>query len=297
MISPIVSVVMPTRNRASFLHRAIRSVLEQTETHLELMVVDDASSDETQEILAQYARTDPRVSCVRNAIAAGGGGARNVGIRSSSGAWVAFIDDDDEWLPEKLARQLALLAEYPAAVACSCGFEQHFPSGNVRTIRLQERPSLDDLLIGSVLGGASMCLCSRDVLEKIGGYDTSLRSGQDWDLWTRLREQGEIVVCREVLVRYQAHDGPRISNNMSSQYQGARRFYFKHRAKMSRPVRRQRIAYACFIMSRQLQRSLRVRMRCLILAIRHSPLRVGVSYFASSMPRLIVDVFSAGRER
>lgn len=297
MISPQVSVVMPTRNRAAFLHRAIRSVLEQTETRLELIVVDDASSDETQEIVAQYARTDPRVRGVRNAIAAGGGGARNIGIYSSGSKWVAFIDDDDEWLPEKLERQLALLANNPSAVACSCGFEQHFPSGKVRTIHLQDRPTLQDLLGGSVLGGASMCLCSREVLEGIGGYDTSLRSGQDWDLWTRLREQGEIVVCREVLVRYQAHDGPRISNNMASQYQGARRFYFKHRSKMLKATRRILIAYACFIMSRQLTRSLRARLKYLLLAVRHTPRRIGVSYVVSSMPRLLAGFFSVGRRR
>jgi len=297
VIPPLVSVVMPTRNRAAFLHRAIRSVLAQTETRIELIVVDDASTDETPAVVAQYAQADSRVRGVRNESAAGGGGARNIGIRSGSGTWIAFIDDDDEWLPEKLERQLALLAGNPAAVACSCGFEQHFPSGKVRTVHLPDRPALEDLLVGSVLGGASMCLCSRAVLDGIGGYDTALRSGQDWDLWTRLREQGEIAVCREVLVRYQAHDGPRISNNMASQYQGARRFYFKHRAKMSRATRRLRIAYACFIMSRQLTRSLRARLKYLLLAVRHAPLRVGLSYTASSMPRLMADVFSFGRAR
>lgn len=294
---PLVSIVMPTRNRAAFLHRAIRSVLAQTETCIELIVVDDASSDETPEIVAQYARADSRVRGVRNEVAAGGGGARNIGIRSGGGKWVAFIDDDDEWLPEKLERQLALMATNLSAVACSCGFEQHFPSGKVRTVYLQDRPVLEDLLVGSVLGGASMCLCSRAVLNDIGGYDTALRSGQDWDLWTRLREQGEIEVCREVLVRYQAHDGPRISNNMASQYQGARRFYFKHRSKMSKPTRRMRIAYACFIMSRQPTRSLRARWRYLLLAVRHAPVRVAVSYVASSVPRLVVGILSAGRSR
>jgi glycosyltransferase involved in cell wall biosynthesis len=297
MTVPLVSVVMPTRNRATFLHRAIRSVLAQTETRIELIVVDDASSDETQEIVAQYVRADSRVKGVRNEIAAGGGGARNIGIRSGSSKWVAFIDDDDEWLPEKIERQLALLARNPSAIACSCGFEQHFPSGKVRAIHLQDCPTLQDLLVGSVLGGASMCLCLRATLEEIGGYDTSLRSGQDWDVWTRLREQGGIVVCREVLVRYQAHDGPRISNNMASQYQGARRFYFKHRSKMSKPTRRIRIAYACFIMSRQLTRTLKARLKYLLLAFRHAPMRTGVSYVVSSAPRLVADVISVGRGR
>lgn len=297
MIPPLVSVVMPTRNRAAFLHRAIRSVLAQTETRIELIVVDDASSDETPAVVAQYAQADSRVRGVRNEIAAGGGGARNIGIRSGDGQWVAFIDDDDEWLPEKLERQLALLEGDSAAVACSCGFEQHFPSGKVRTVHLPDRPALEDLLVGSVLGGASMCVCSRRVLEAIGGYDTSLRSGQDWDLWTRLREQGEIAVCREVLVRYQAHDGPRITNNMAAQYQGARRYLFKHRAKMSAQVRAIRTAYACFIMSRQTRRTRCARAKYLLIAVRHSPVRTGLSYLYSSMPRLLADfILPIGRK-
>ncbi len=288
---------MPTRNRAGFVHRAIRSVLAQSESRLELIVVDDASSDDTQEVIAQYSCADLRVKSIRNSISAGGGGARNIGIGAGTGQWVAFIDDDDEWLPNKLERQLALLARSPGAVASSCGFEQHFPSGKVKTVQLQDRPTLQDLLRGSVLGGASMCVCSRVALEAIGGYDTSLRSGQDWDLWTRLREQGEIVVSPEVLVKYQAHDGPRISNNMASQHQGARRFYFKHRSKMPKPTRRLLIAYVCFIMSRQFKRSFKARLKYLTMAFRHAPRRTGISYVVSSMPRLVADIFFVGRER
>lgn len=289
-MSPLVSVVMPTRNRAAFLKRAVDSVLAQTETRIELIIVDDASTDNTPDVIAQLVSVDCRIKCVRNDSPAGGGGARNVGIRAGVGQWVAFIDDDDEWLPQKLELQLARLACNPEAVACSCGYEQHFPSGKIKKIQLRDHPSLDDLLIGSVLGGASMCICSRRVLEEIGAYDTSLRSGQDWDLWTRLREQGEIVVSQEVLVRYQAHDGPRITNNMAAQYQGARRYLFKHRAKMSAQVRAIRTAYACFIMSRQTRRTRCARAKYLLIAVRHVPLRTGLSYFYSSMPRLLADI-------
>ena len=297
MIAPLISVVMPTRNRAAFLHRAIRSVLAQSEARLELIVVDDASTDNTKDVIAQYSCADSRVRGVWNVSPAGGGGARKIGINTGTGQWVAFIDDDDEWHPQKLEYQLALLVRSPDAVACSCGFEQIFPSGKVKAVQLNDRPTLQDLLCGSVLGGASMCLCSRSVLEKIGGYDTSLRSGQDWDLWTRLREQGEIVVTPDALVKYQAHDGPRISNNMAAQYQGARRFYFKHRSKMSQPIRRLRIAYACFIMSRQLERTFKARLKSLMTAVRYVPVRTGISYVVSSLPRLVADAFSAGCKR
>jgi glycosyltransferase involved in cell wall biosynthesis len=290
--NPLVSVVLPTHNRAAFLERAIRSVVAQTETNLEIIVVDDASSDGTPELLNRLLGNDPRVRILRNLKSLGGGGARNVGIAAATGEWVAFIDDDDEWAANKLECQLEMLREHASAVACSCDFEQQFSSGATKTIRLPKNVTLNQLLQGSVMGGASMCLCSREVLRQIGGFDTRFKSGQDWDLWTRLRQEGDIVACSEVLVRYQAHDGPRISNNMHSQYQGARHFYFKHRSKMDLMTRRLRIAYGCFIMSRQISRSLSARLKYLILSLRHSNFLTGVSYSASSAPRLMVDFLS-----
>ncbi len=291
MKTPLVSVVMPTHNRAALLGHAIRSVLEQTETNIELIVVDDASTDGTPELLRHLANSDSRIKILRNSESLGGGGARNAGISASSGEWIAFLDDDDEWVPTKLRYQLDKLNACSSAVACSCNFEQHFPSGISRIVRLSENVALYQLLRGSILGGASMCLCSREVLSKIGGFDTKFKSGQDWDLWVRLRQEGDIVVCNEVLVKYQAHDGLRITNNMRSQYLGARRFYFKYRQQMDLSLRRFKIAHSCFIMSRQCERSLRSRFRYLTLSLRHSPLLVGLSYAKSSFPRLIRDFF------
>lgn len=292
MRSPLVSVVLPTHNRVTFLGRAIKSVLEQTERNIELIVVDDASTDATPGLLNQLVNSDPRIKILRNPESLGGGGARNAGIAASSGEWVAFLDDDDEWVKTKLRRQLDTIEACPSAVACSCAFEQHFTSGVSRTVMLPENVTLQQLLRGSVLGGASMCLCSREALVKIGGFDTKFKSGQDWDLWVRLRLEGNIVVCNEVLVKYQAHDGLRISNNMHSQYSGARRFYFKHRHQMDLSLRRFRVSYCCFIMSRQIERSIHSRFRYLSLSLRHSTLRVGLSYALSSIPRLIKDMMS-----
>lgn len=290
MSEPRVSVVMPTHNRAAFVGRAVASVLRQTESDFELIIVDDASTDGTGECLASLARQDERIRVLTNTASKGGGGARNVGIEASRGQWVAFLDDDDEWVPGKLEIQLAKLATSPAAVACSCGYEQHFSSGASKVVRLPQQVTLTQLLCGSVLGGASMCVCARTVLQAIGGFDASFRSGQDWDLWVRLRQQGPIAVCDEPLVRYKAHDGDRITNNMNSQYLGARRFYFKHRHLMDAALRRHRLAYTCFIMSRQPNRPGSARLRYLALSLHHSTPRVALSYAASSLPRLLMDM-------
>lgn len=123
--SPLVSVILPTRNRAQLLPRAIRSVLGQTYSSLELIIVDDASSDATPQTLQSV--KDPRVRCVRNEINRGPGGARNTGIQEAKGELISFLDDDDEYAPDKLRRQVQAMGESLASVG--------FVYSAVRTVR------------------------------------------------------------------------------------------------------------------------------------------------------------------
>lgn len=291
MTNPLVSVVLPTHNRAEFIGCAIKSVLCQTEKNIELIVVDDASTDETPAVLNQFSRIDSRIKILRNSKPLGGGGARNVGIAASTGTWVAFLDDDDVWMENKLRAQLKKLAAHPPAVACSCSYEQYTSTGRMKVVRTPSNITLQQLLRLNYLGGASMCMASRSVLLRIGGFDAKFRSGQDWDLWVRLRYEGLIAVCSEPLMKYQNHNAIRISNNMDAQYLGARRFYFKHRQAMNDSLRRYRVSYSCFIMSRQTKRRLTTRFIYLILSLVHSDFGSGWSYVRSSLPRLIRDLF------
>lgn len=288
---PLVSVVLPTHNRVQFLERAIRSVLRQTEQNFELIIVDDASTDDTPNYLARLATQDHRIRIIKNNQSNGAGGARNEGVEHRLRQWIAFLDDDDEWMPHKLQLQLNLLDADPNLVACSCNFILRFPSGRSRKVFLPQNVTLKQLLKDSVLGGASMCICSNKVLKEIGGFDSKFKSAQDWDLWVRLRQKGEIVACKEPLVLYQAHAGARITNNMQVQYVGARKFYFKHRNLMDLEVRRHRLASICYIMSRQTIRSLYCRIRYLIISLLNSSPRSAFSYAKSSLPRLIWDMF------
>jgi glycosyltransferase involved in cell wall biosynthesis len=289
---PMISVVMPTRNRAEFILPAIKSVLMQSINDLELIIVDDCSSDRTCEIVNSILVHDSRIKLIRNGTQQGGAGARNIGIMASFGNWIAFIDDDDEWMPNKLECQIDKLMKINTAVACSCSFEQYFPSGRIVTIRPKNNPTLNVLLNNSSLGGASMCLSSKKVICSINGFDAKFKSGQDWDLWVRLREQGDIVVSNEILVHYTVHEGARISNNMDAQYQGSRRFYFKHRNKMDVSIQRNRKAYCSYIMSRQQNRRLLSRLKYLIISVRHSEIRIALNYLLSSFPRIVFDGFS-----
>jgi len=234
----LVSVVIPTRNRCERLARAIESAKAQTWTNIEIVVVDDASTDDTPAYLEQLALADHRVKGVRNERPLGGGGARNRGVAAANGTYIAFLDDDDIWLPEKLEAQLALLQDSPRAAAVSCGFVAEFPIFGKRSVRVLPPRNEQQLLRSNHLGGASMCLTTKVALEAIGGFDPALRSGQDWDLWIKLFDRGEIVVSEQALVRYVPHNDVRITSNPKSAYTGRRKIYFRYRSRMDRVTRR-----------------------------------------------------------
>ena len=230
---PCVSVVIPTRNRRARLERALRSVLAQTWRPLEVIVIDDASTDETSTLLSPLQTDGVRWRCLRNETPKGGAAARNQGIATATGTAVAFLDDDDTWLPEKIERQMAMLAERPEAVAVTCSYLVSTPGRPDHVVRPDGRADEQHLLWANDLGGASVCLSPTGRLRSIGGFDATLPSAQDWDLWIRLRELGPIAVCQDALVRYDRHDGPRISTNTPAMYVGRRKVFFRYRAHMS----------------------------------------------------------------
>ena len=146
MFSPIVSVVLPTHNRVDFLRLAISSVRNQTEKNIEIIVVDDASSDGTTKFLSGLLKIDSRITVLKNSISLGGGGARNAGILASKSKWIAFLDDDDLWMENKLEVQLQALAKEPDAVACSCSYMQIDKNGKKNQINILSQKSFENLL-------------------------------------------------------------------------------------------------------------------------------------------------------
>src|SRR5262249_55117741 len=115
---PKVSVIIPTHNRAEFLRSAITSVLKQTFQDFEIVIIDDASKDHTREVIANF--NDTRIKVIYNQVNKGDAGARNIGVMNSNCEYIAFLDDDDEWLPEKLKMQTRLLDNSPPEVGGVC---------------------------------------------------------------------------------------------------------------------------------------------------------------------------------
>ncbi|KAE8764889.1 glycosyltransferase family 2 protein [Georgenia thermotolerans] len=208
-MTPAVSVVIPSYNRSATIVPAIASVLRQTFTDLEVLVVDDGSTDDT---VAQAERLpDPRLRVLRSTANAGVSAARNRGVEHARGAWVAFQDSDDEWLPTKLEKQLARLGTAgPDHVGAYCGMlvvgalEEHGGRTEVRYVpepetRLVEGDILPTLLRTSTVSTQTMVVRRRDLL-RVGGFDEQLRSLVDWDLALRLSRVGPWAFVDEPLV-------------------------------------------------------------------------------------------------
>jgi glycosyltransferase involved in cell wall biosynthesis len=218
---PSISVIIPTHNRAALLPIALKSVLSQTFSDFEILVVDDASSDGTDELRHQF--HDPRIHWFRHDTVRGGAAARNTGIVHSRGEYIAFLDDDDEWFPEKLDRQMAVMQKSgPEVAAVYTGYLiVDRASGRVRGRKVpSRRGNLHSALLRSnPIGGTSSMLLKRACLDKVGLFDESLPSFQDRDLWIRISREFHFDYVQEP--QFNSFDHPtRVWTNLDALLRG-----------------------------------------------------------------------------
>jgi glycosyltransferase involved in cell wall biosynthesis len=200
-----VSVVIPTRNRKDLVVRAVACALAQVDVQPDVIVVDDGSTDGTSSALRES--FGERVRIVRNARSTGVGAARNAGIREASATWVAFLDDDDVWAPDKLASQVRE-AKRTGRVWTYAGMvtvdSQLRIMHGVRPDP-PERIARDILIRNRLPSGPSNVLVRRDALATAGGFDASLRYHEDWDLWIRLAQVGPPAAVVRPLLAHVVH--------------------------------------------------------------------------------------------
>lgn len=203
-----VTVIIPTYNAAGVLGRAIKSVLDQTYDDLELIVVDDRSTDNTAEVVESF--NDPRVRYVGREKNGGEAAARNTGIRLAKGKYVAFLDSDDEWLPTKLEKQMDVFqrsSEETGLVYAGCVWIDEagrFIKRDVPRLRGNVFESL--LTSNQISGSSSGVLLRRKCLKHIGLFDDSLPGCPDWDMWIRLSKHCRFDFVSEDLVIYHASE-------------------------------------------------------------------------------------------
>lgn len=205
-MKPLVSVIIPNYNYANYVSEAVDSVLGQTYENIEIIVIDDGSKDASKEILQSYGDKITTVFQENAGVSA----ARNNGFKNSVGKYIAFLDADDVWFPEKIAKQVELFEKEKDLGLVHVGVEEIDGEGNSLRIILDgmEGDVSHEFLLferSVVLGGGSGMMIPREVFEKIGGFDLNLLTSADWDLFYRISKDHKIGFVPEVLLKYRMH--------------------------------------------------------------------------------------------
>lgn len=205
-MTPTVSAVIPAYDHARYLAQAIDSALGQTLPPVDVIVVDDGSTDDTPQVLARYR---DRVRIVRQQNR-GVSAARNAGAALARGRLLAFLDADDVWLPGKLAAQAARFAADPALGLVHCAVEEIDADGRAlrtRTDGMEGRVAEEMLLFRRpvILGGGSGAVVTRAWFDELGGFDEALGTSADWDLHHRIARRAAVGFVPTVLLRYRVH--------------------------------------------------------------------------------------------
>jgi glycosyltransferase involved in cell wall biosynthesis len=203
---PLVSVVIPTFNAERYVADAVSSALAQRSVSIEVIVVDDQSTDGTWAVLEQFGDAIQKVRQPKG----GPYKARNLGARLARGAWLAFLDADDQWLPDKLTTQLAAADPNTSLIFTDC---ENF--GSCHRVKPRQSDSteffegevFEPLLLGNFISMSSV-LIRQSSFDRLGGFSEQHTGVQDWDLWLRYAASGgRVKVVREALTRYRIHAG------------------------------------------------------------------------------------------
>lgn len=207
----LASVIIPTHNRASMIGRAIDSVLSQTYSNFELLIVSDCSTDNTEKIVKAY--KDSRIQFLKHTESRGASAARNTGIRIAQGKYIAFLDDDDEWTPNKLELQLQVIASSPQEMGLVYTWMEYVRDG---TVIQTHKPTVrgyvfNEMLSQQVIGACSTVVIKREVIDVVGYFDEMLPRFNDNDYLLRISKHYRVDFIPQVLTIMHVGHGDRIT--------------------------------------------------------------------------------------
>ncbi len=229
--TPKVSVIIPTHNRAALLPRAVNSVLSQTFQDYEIIIVDDCSPDNTQDVIAAF--SDPRVRSIRHETNRRQSAAINTGIANARGEYIAFLDDDDEWLPAKLECQVQILDSSANNVGLVYGWMDRIEDSTSRLIpsyrSIAEGDIFEDALALNIPGPTIVLLVRSSVAIEVGGFDDSLSRYNDADFICRVTQRYDVAVLPEVVAKaHFDHEHEQMGENTPKYLADAANFLRKH---------------------------------------------------------------------
>ncbi|MEE8380892.1 MAG: glycosyltransferase [Thermodesulfobacteriota bacterium] len=212
---PKVSVIIPTYNRAHVLREAIDSVLSQKYSDLELLVVDDGSTDHTKEVVSSYTSKLNYIYQEHKGVSA----ARNRGIKHTKGDYLAFLDSDDLWLPDKLSTQMRFMEDHPEIHICYT--EERWIRRGVRVNPMKKHRKYSGMIFEHCLPlcivSPSSVLIARSLLEEIGVFDEELKVCEDYDLWLRISARYPIYLLDTPLIIKRGGHDDQLSKAMNGQ--------------------------------------------------------------------------------
>lgn len=238
IISPIISVIIPTYKRpVETVMRAIKSVLSQTLSPSEIIVVDDSPTDfkESDSLRQAIEKENENIVYLKHPLNMGACAARNTGITNSTGEFVAFLDDDDEWMPEKLEKQISCFEdEQCGLVYCDCILSTDDKASN----NISNRRNLsyicysgqvhEKLAKENFIGSTSFVVVRKSCFDDVGMFDNDFESCQDYDMWLRIAGKYLVKYVDEPLVKYSLHDNEKISTDYNKCIQGLELLIKKH---------------------------------------------------------------------
>ena len=244
--NPAVSVIIPTYNRANLVAKAIKSVLSQTYQDFEIIVIDDGSTDNTEEIIRSF--KDKRVKYIKKYKENKGSSvARNIGIKVARGKYIALLDSDDEWLPEKLDKQIKVLQsespEVGVVYSNLCYIDENGKSMNKLRNPKKEGYIYEDLFGKNCVGTPSTVLIRKECFHQVGLFDDLLNAMEDWDMWIRIAKYYRFALIKVPLVKYRLHSNQK-TRNLELKIITANRILVKYANELE--IRREAHSKHCF---------------------------------------------------
>lgn len=235
--NPTVSVIIPTYNRANLIGKAIKSVLNQTYQDFEIIVIDDGSTDNTEDVIRSF--PDKRVKYIKKYKNKGISVARNIGIKVARGKYIALLDSDDEWLPEKLDKQINILKsespEVGVVYSNALYIDENGKNINrkLRNSKKVEGYIYEDLLGKYCVGPPSTFLIKKECFNRVGLFDDLLSGQEDWDMWIRIAKYYRFALIKIPLVKYGLHPN-QISKNLEIKIITGNRILVKYTNELQR---------------------------------------------------------------
>ncbi|MBM7618238.1 glycosyltransferase involved in cell wall biosynthesis [Bacillus tianshenii] len=228
---PFFSVIIPTYNRSDIMKEAIESVLQQTYDDFEIIVIDDHSTDDTEAVVRGLG--DDRIIYKKNTRKKGGGGARNEGIFTATGEWVAFLDDDDVWVANKLELFYKKIKESDGETGLIYSAFTYYDFNNKVELKTNAYGKTgwirNDLLYTNWIGTYSAVAVRTDLLHSINGLDEDFSSYQDLELYVRITEVAKVEYIPESLTLYRVDNLDNISKSFDKKLSGNLKFYSKYK--------------------------------------------------------------------